>query len=736
MATTVQRDRRPRRRPRPVPPPTIVQPGRNCWRVARAERFRAVQDAAEYFRLVRQAILEAEQSVFIVGWDILAALDLIPDPSVVAGPALDAPSRLDELLAFAVRRRPDLRCYILIWDYAALYTLERDPLARWRLGSRHVRQVRFGFDDHHPVGGSHHQKIVIVDDALAFCGGIDLTGHRWDTTAHRLEEPARTNAIGTAYGPYHEVQAMMSGPAAAALGALVRERWRALGEEPRPSRAAAPAERWPAEIAADLADVDVAIARTAPASERSGEVRECERLFFDSIAAARHTIYLESQYFTHEGVGQALAERLRERDGPEVIVVVPRQCEGWLERQKMGALREQVCRQLVDADRHGRLRLVYPAASQPRDVPTFVHSKVTIVDDRFVRIGSANVSRRSMGVDTECDVAVEVAAEARQRAGIRRIRARLLGEHLGLSDRTVARELRRLGSIRALIDARAGNDRTLVRVPVAEHPEPVSAVLHTAADPEAPVQLGPSMAELIPPLDARADRGVVRTWLPALVIVPIIGVWTTLVGVAGVAGPWTLLDGVANVPARVAAGVGAFVALHFLLMPMELLAVLAGLLLGGWTGSIVAVLGAWTAALLGYALGRTLGPADLGRWMSRRAYRSARQLGARGVVGVAILRLTSIASGTSLHLICGSARVPLRAYVAGSALGITPVVVVLAGLGGLGHAAVVHGGTARWLAAAAATVVIFVAALALRTSLLLRQFAPTVARHRAGAEFG
>src|SRR6185503_7061685 len=127
-------------------------------------------------------LLAARKTVFILGWDIFAGVDLLP-----AGPnegqALrisSAPTKLDELLSFVARRRRQLRCYILIWDYAALYTLERDPWSRWKLGWRTHRHVRFGFDDRHPVGGSHHQKIVVVDDQLAFCGGIDLTSHRWD----------------------------------------------------------------------------------------------------------------------------------------------------------------------------------------------------------------------------------------------------------------------------------------------------------------------------------------------------------------------------------------------------------------------------------------------------------------------------------------------------------------------------------------------------------------------------
>ena len=61
------------------PPVTaIVQPGRNCWRVDRADRFSSIQDAADYFRLVRQALLAARETVFILGWDLTATVDLDP----------------------------------------------------------------------------------------------------------------------------------------------------------------------------------------------------------------------------------------------------------------------------------------------------------------------------------------------------------------------------------------------------------------------------------------------------------------------------------------------------------------------------------------------------------------------------------------------------------------------------------------------------------------------------------
>ena len=129
------------------PSEPIVQAGKNCWRVERAHQFYCIQDAADYFALVRQALLAARKTVFILGWDIFAAVDLLP---AIRPVQTDRPyaerrrRRLDELLAFIARRRPQLRCYILIWDYAALYTLERDPWSRWRLGLAHAspRAVR------------------------------------------------------------------------------------------------------------------------------------------------------------------------------------------------------------------------------------------------------------------------------------------------------------------------------------------------------------------------------------------------------------------------------------------------------------------------------------------------------------------------------------------------------------------------------------------------------------------
>ncbi len=713
--------------------PRIIQPGANCWRVDRADRFGCVQDAAHYFVLVKQALLAARHSVFVLGWDIAATVDLEPN----GGPT-DAPSRLDELFAFMVRRRPQLRCYILIWDYGALYTLERDPLTRWRLGWRMPRQIRFGFDDRHPVAGCHHQKVIVVDDRLAFCGGIDLTGHRWDTSAHRLEEPARKTALGAPYEPYHDVQAMVSGPIAMSLGLLARERWLALGEQHLPPPATTTADLWPASVTPDLTDVDVAIARTVPGSEAGTAIRECERLFLDSITLAKRTIYIENQYFTSDMLAGALAARLREPDGPEVIVVSPRDCQGWLERNTMGAFRDRAFRQLIAADAHQRLRLLYPLASRSTGVPTFIHSKVMFVDDVLMRIGSSNFSRRSMGVDTECDLAVDAGDDPRIRTGVRHVCDRLLAEHLDLPVAEVTTGIERAGSLRGFIDARADAERTLLLIDVkdADSAEP-SPALRAAVDPDEPVGFGESVEQLVPPADIVSMRRPRRFWIvPAIVVtVAVASLSSAVLGTPDARSFRTLLETVPD-SSSLWIGIAAFVALGALLVPLEVLAIVAGAAFGALRGGLVAVLGSLALAAVGYAAGRARGPAGVARWMSRRSYRSARQLGRRGVAGIVVLRLASVASAGSIHLLCGAGRIPFATYLAGTLIGLAPVIVALSGLGGVLRSALLRPSVETAMIGIGAAVLLGVLAAGLRTFLLVRQFSPSMSGQRNRAEFG
>src|SRR3546814_14781470 len=92
-------------------------------------------------------------------------------------------------------------------------------------------QIELCLDKMLPVGASHHQKVVVADDAVAFCGGLDLTIKRWDTPEHLPQHPLRRDPAGQDYQPFHDVQMMVDGEAAAALGDLARRRWKRVTRE-------------------------------------------------------------------------------------------------------------------------------------------------------------------------------------------------------------------------------------------------------------------------------------------------------------------------------------------------------------------------------------------------------------------------------------------------------------------------------------------------------------------------
>jgi phosphatidylserine/phosphatidylglycerophosphate/cardiolipin synthase-like enzyme len=131
---------------------------------------------------------------------------------------------------------------------------------------------------------------------------------------------------------------MLEGPVAVSLGEMCRERWRASGGEIK-----APLRRsgghWPAGIKPDFDNVPVGIARTTPEMPDQDPVHEIEALYVDLIARAQRWIYAESQYFASRKVAEAIAKRLEEEDGPEIVIVHPTTAEGWLEPIAMDSAR-------------------------------------------------------------------------------------------------------------------------------------------------------------------------------------------------------------------------------------------------------------------------------------------------------------------------------------------------------------------------------------------------------------
>ncbi|MCR5872158.1 MULTISPECIES: phospholipase D-like domain-containing protein [unclassified Sphingomonas] len=432
----------------------LLEPGRNCWRAAQATRLSVIVDAEDYFRVARTAMLQAKKQLLLIGWDFDARILLTHDDPPEHP---EAPREVGAFISWITRRNPDLEVHILRWDVGALTSLFRgktlQTLVAWKLAKR----IHLKLDSTHPPGASHHQKIVVIDDCLAFCGGIDMTLGRWDTRGHADGDPGRTDPGGDRYMPWHDATTAIQGPAATMLGDLCRERWHRAGGH-RLKRPDVEQECWPDRLTPDFTDIRAAIARTQPELNGEAPVQEIEKLYLDLIGSARRFVYAESQYFASRAIAEAIAKRLAEPDGPEFVIVNPRRADGWLEQTAMDTARARLFQALKQRDPHDRLRLYHPY-TRAGD-PIYVHAKVLVVDDRFLRVGSSNFNNRSLGLDTECDVAL--ASRTPEEAGrIAAIRDGLLAEHLGTDSLSVAKAIEDGGSLIAAVEALRGTGRSM-----------------------------------------------------------------------------------------------------------------------------------------------------------------------------------------------------------------------------------------------------------------------------------
>ncbi len=442
-----------------VPDDRQLTPGETCWRVAHADQFACIIDGADYFRHTKAAMLRAQHRIMVIGWDLDARMTFERGAKTLPGP-----NKLGTFLYWMLWKRPDLEVYLLRSNLRLLPAFDGiwfglTPVAF--VNQITSKRMHFAVDGARPTGAVHHQKIVVVDDAVAFCGGIDLTVDRWDTRDHEHNSSGR-RTVGLGYGPRHEVGAAVDGPAARALGEQARQRWRtATDQSLEPVDATHTA--WPAKLEPTLRNVDVGIVRTLPELDSRDEVREVEALNLAAISAARRTIYLENQYLAARRLVDALAARLKESDGPEIVIVLPRRGNNRLEQETMDGARHRLIQVLWEADEHRRLGIYYPVTDG--GAPIYVHSKVLVADDRLLRIGSSNLNNRSMGFDSECDLAIEADSSNSEQDDVRRqitsVRNQLVAEHLGVSIDELESATLECGSLLKAVDALAGEGKSL-----------------------------------------------------------------------------------------------------------------------------------------------------------------------------------------------------------------------------------------------------------------------------------
>jgi len=389
-------------------------------------------------------------------------------------------------------------------------------------------------------------------------------------------------------------------------------------------------------------------------------------------------LYIENQYFTSRTVVKALERRLREPDGPEILMVLPRDCPGWLEEGTMGLLRARLLERLESADDHGHFRACYPVTAPDR--PIHVHSKVLVADNRIARVGSSNLSNRSMGLDTECDVAIEALGDDGVADVIASFRNRLLAEHLGTAESSIQSTLDSEGTLAAVLDRFGGGDRTLR--PIEPDVTGWDALVpdDTIVDPEEP-EVPKRIVEEFVNDDIRETTR--NPWMRILVVLAILLAlaavwrWTPLQEWIE---PETLAewaDGLRGHPSAPFSVTAVYVVASLIMLPITGLILVTAITFAPWPAIGYSLLGSVVAGIVGFAIGHVLARDTVRQLAGPRLNRVSKLLGRGGVVAVVALRILPVAPFTIVNIIAGASHIRWRNFIFGTALGLTPGIMAI-----------------------------------------------------------
>ena len=478
---------------------SILKSGSNCMGIFQTRETGVLIDACDYYRAFYHAAAKAKSYLLLAGWQFDSEVRLLrgDDEREAASEV-----RFLDFLELLCDANPQLEIYILAWDFSAVFSLEREwfqnIIFNWTTNAR----IHYHFDSVHASGATHHQKFVIADGAIAFVGGMDICSSRWDDRRHLKENPERVDIDGTLYGCYHDIQSYHTGPVVKVLLDLFVKRWADSGGEALKLPTADGVTSFIPAQAFHLPSQQVAISRTQAHTPQTGQkqIHEIRHLFVDAIMSADRLVYLENQYFSSQAIYWSLIARMTLPDRPriQIVMMLPDRLP-LTEELFLGLPQMKMIRSLQQvAEKTGHTLNVYSSAQLDHGnrKMTFIHSKLLLIDDRFLTVGSANATNRSMGLDTELNVSWEADNPDEQGelvTAIRRLRASLLAEHAGLYGSNEEQRFENVNSLTRHLDClvddhearlcRYQPDPSLEKSDWPDALEPVARVV----DPEKPI---------------------------------------------------------------------------------------------------------------------------------------------------------------------------------------------------------------------------------------------------------
>lgn len=665
----------------------VFRPGDNCWAVSRASHAAVLVDYANYYEALHQAIGKAKKSVFVLGWDIDLRIELLRGRDAREG----QPTTFFDLICEKACANPDIQIYLNKWDYSVFFMQQREPMWRHKWRKCDLPNVHVCLDSMVPLGGCHHQKIILVDDEIAFWGGMDVALGRWDKRQHHPVNALRRDPGGLPepekehkFGPYHDIQAVLAGPAVADVARWVRHRWRAASDViPRPfdppEGNALPAS-WPDKFPPVFENVPVAIARTLPPTRNSDTVKEIERLYAAEIEKAEEFIYIENQYLTCQSVAAALNRALHRNPRLRVLAVSCHTPQGYMERKVMWAGRTDFYDTLVKGGMAGQVGLAYPVSHENGiEKSVHIHSKIMVIDDKYLHIGSSNIAHRSMGLDSEFDITL-IGADAAARKQIAATRNDLIREHSG----------REIADIQTLISDGASVARFFNDVPTSrQHLRPIDTDKYRGekwaklaqffGDPKGPWL--PTWGQF---RRARWRGGLDRIKVPLIVcavlaaVLTMLWTYTPMREYTSVEGAVAMLKKLSASPWSLVYATGLYTLGGVLFFPITAMTAACVVVFGPLKGVAVSFLGAILSGLIGLLAGRWLGHGWIEKKFGRKAKLTMEKVRDAGVTGIALIRVVPAAPYPLSNMLFGAAKVSVVTFVVGTVLGLAPGKLALA----------------------------------------------------------
>ncbi len=652
----------------------VLRIDRNCNSQVHSDAVGILVDGEDYFAAARNAMKKARNRIVLVAWEFHSQTELNnsePDDGL--------PTEIGPFLNALLDRNETLEVYILVWDYSLIYLQERE----WKVFSQWLRdphpRLQFVTDDTAPTGASHHQKLLCIDDSLVFCGGMDISISRWDSHEHLVEDARRVNPDGKSYDPYHDVHTVLSGKAAEALCELAYGRWEnATGEALSTIEGRCYEELWPTGVSKVFQDIEIALSiiYASPTEDPS----QMDQLHLDLFEAAEDFIFIENQYFSSSVLAEVLEKQLRKKNGPEVIMLLPKTTSGWLVESTVGLLRDRLLERLEEADSYDRLRILTPMTREDdgTDTSVYIHAKVLVIDDKILKIGSSNLSNRSMKVDSECDLTFEF---SEMDTRVRDFRRSLLAMH---QDRTISdwgdEEENSKGLVEALDGRSKEGSRWLEDYVYGCDSDIKRRLADTQLlDPDDPIYpqywLDKSFKKEERPFVWKRIVSVSASLAVALALVfGLIWGWGELLGKEQTVAWLDQIKQYSWAPLLIFFGVAIGGSLG---VPLNILLVAIVVVMGTWAALIFGVGGALVSAILGFFVGRLLGQPLMKRLKSDLVQRVSSKLGERSYKSVALIRLVPVAPFFLINLLAGASKLKFKDYLAGSALGMIPGMVVV-----------------------------------------------------------